>query len=258
MKIPFAKHLAWATLALGSIGVTKAAVVTEYAMNFLAVDQSGKMAINGATGGTWNAFAGYNPWVGARGNPASYMTMGLAFYLPTLAPGETFSTFTICVNQYSMWDNTTKIDLYGLGTSATQSPSSIPYYAGLNDTATAVTKLQSAYLTNASSDFTLATWTSSANIANYVNSLYSDGVPTQNFLMLRMSAQDEAAGLLSIGSFSMSYGADTDANPVSGVFTGAPKDWPQNYASYNVVPEPATWALLAGGAGMLVMFRRRA
>lgn len=258
MKIPFPKHLAWAALALGSIGATKAAVVTEYPMNFLAVAQNGTMLVNGATGGTWNYFAGYDPWVGDRSNPNAYASIGLVFYLPTLAPGEAFSTFEISLNQYSKWDDTTMIDLYGLGTSATQSPSSIPYYAGLNDTAGGVTKLQSAYLTSVSSDYTLAAWTSSVNIASYVNGLYSGGVPTENYLMIRLSAQDEAAGLISTGSYSMLTGADPAANPVSGVFTGAPQNWPQNYASYNVVPEPATWALLAGGAGMLVMFRRRA
>jgi hypothetical protein len=260
MKIPFLKHLAWATLAIGSIGVTKAALVTEYAMNLLTVNRTNTIIANGTNANAnWNQTIGYNHYVvGAPEIDTAYTTLYLAFYLPTLVAGQSFSNFALNVSNY-YGEGSTVGDLYGMGTSNTASPSSLYYYAGATaDTAHGASLQQSNYLTLTRSTPLGTNWLASADLSTYVNGLYTSGVPTNQYLLLRLSAQD-TNGLISIGGFSAVYGGNgVNTDPTTGVFTGTPTGgWPANYVSYNVVPEPTTWALLAGGAGMLVMFRRR-
>jgi hypothetical protein len=248
MKNPSLKFLAVAALSLGSIGAAKAATVYEKTITFLNVD----------SGGTVTNFTGEQRWDMMVGTYGTSQDAVLSFYLPTLTAGTEFKSFTI--STCGLWDQGGSLDLYGLGTTATPTTTTAKYYVGTaaNDT-WGNPKLQTGLLASGGAQGRVTT----VDLTAYINTLYTNGLtPSNPYVQFRLNMEGAGAQKLGTASAQNYPTMDGVCDPTTGVFT--PTDLSAlngmtQYVAYTVgaVPEPTTWASLVGGAGMLVLIRRR-
>ncbi len=176
----------------------------------------------------------------------------LPFALPEIPAGEEIATAQLSVLTLAATSNlpVANADLYGMGFNAAPLEQDVVYFAGGDDTTAGVTKLEDDFLIPA--DATVSERFLSADIGDYIQSLYTAGAAAGDFAVLRLS-YDQSVNLDVHNRYLFRSRQATSAsdNPLEQhpylIITTAP-----------TVPEPGALATaLVGGAALLARRRRR-
>jgi hypothetical protein len=176
----------------------------------------------------------------------------LPFALPAIPAGEEISSVTLSILTKNQTSNlpVANADLYGIGLDAgpTVDPNGANYFAGSNDAAAGVVKLQDDFLVPADASAP-DTRHESGDLTAYVQSLYDAGAVAGDFALLRLS-YDQAVNLDAHNRYLFwSRQATSTSENTS-------DRWPLLVINTVAVPEPATPGLLAT-AGLALLARRR-
>jgi hypothetical protein len=185
------------------------------------------------------------------------------FQLPVLAPGQ-----LITAADFSFYDNASSskynVDLYGLSYRSASTVLPSDWYSGPGDSQN--TLLQAGIIPasyNFSGRITSSTGADAVLLA-YLNAQYVAGAAGGNYVFLRLSSSVTNGDNLNVDFL---YNADL-AYYLQNAYPGSSLSYWENLYSprldltlsdvnVSAAPEPSSMALLAGGLGVCVLFKRR-
>jgi hypothetical protein len=242
----------WATVAALTLVVSSTAALRAAEITIAADTGDYEALTNGTTSnGVSGALRVGSRTLNTSATPTAATPL-LPFALPAIPAGEEISTVTLSILTKNQTSNlpVANADLYGVGVDAgpTVDPLGSYYFAGADDSASGIVKLQDDFLVPADAS-AADTRHVSVDLSDYVKSLYAAGAAAGDFALLRLS-YDQPVNLDAHNRYLVWSRQATSSSE-------NPSDlWPLLVINTVAVPEPATSGVFAT-VGMLLLGRRR-